>query len=283
MDYRGPSAEEMVRQRGPENPPRDWQKEDQAANWAREDARAARAEAIAAQNANQPKWQTIESGGDTYRWNANDPNAKPELFFDGPDAPTGPNVKGESDLRTEYNGINTVKDFGLQTQAYQRVLNSAKDPSPAGDLALIFNYMKVLDPGSTVREGEFATAQNSGSIPEQIWAQYNKAMTGERLVPEIRQDFVKRAGDLFKGAAELQGNTNQRYSDLATDYGYDPSRIVAKVPQIGVLDPSFKIEDYLASDGTQNKPLPVTNEADYQAIPKGAQYVDPEGNVRTKQ
>lgn len=33
----------------------------------------------------KPDWQTATSGGNTYRWNANDPNAKPELFIDGPD------------------------------------------------------------------------------------------------------------------------------------------------------------------------------------------------------
>jgi len=34
--------------------------------------------------------------------------------------------------------------------------------------------MKILDPGSVVREGEFATAQNSAGIPERIRAKYNR-------------------------------------------------------------------------------------------------------------
>lgn len=198
----------------------------------------------------------------------------------GGEAP--PDVKGESALRTELSGLNTTKDFGLQTGAYQRVLSSAKDPSPAGDLALIFNFMKVLDPGSTVREGEFATAQNSGSVPEQIWAMYNKTVSGERLVPEIRADFVKRAGELYQGAAGLQEGTNSRYSELATDYGYEPERIVAPIPKIGVLDPAFNLDEYLNPDGTQAKPLPVTNDAEFDALPSGARFIDPEGNERIK-
>lgn len=40
----------------------------------------------------QPDWQTLTDNGDTYRWNAADPNSRPELFFDGSepavDAPT---------------------------------------------------------------------------------------------------------------------------------------------------------------------------------------------------
>lgn len=196
-----------------------------------------------------------------------------------------PNFDDESKLRTEYGNTNTVKDFGLQTQAYQRVLDSAKDPSPAGDLALIFNYMKVLDPGSTVREGEFATAQNSGSLPEQIMSQYNKVLSGERLVPEIRKDFVNRAGQLFQGAAGLQQGTNDRYNGLAEGYGLDPARITAPIPQIGVLDPSFNIDEYLTQtpDGpVQTKPLPVTSDADYDALPSGAVFVGPDGQTRKK-
>lgn len=215
-----------------------------------------------------------------------DPNAgawiSPPTGADGMTA--APNVKGESDLRKEYGAIPTVKDFGLQTQAYQRVLDSARDPSAAGDLALIFNFMKVLDPGSTVREGEFATAQNSGSVPDQIMAQYNKVMSGERLVPEIRQDFVQRAGQLYEGAAGLQQGTNDRYSGLAEQYGYDPTRIVAPVPTIGVMDPKFNVQEYMTPQGTldPNKPLPVTNDAEYEAIPSGATFKAPDGSIRVK-
>ena len=54
-------------------------------------------------------------------------------------------------------------------EAYGRI-HAAKDapPSGASDIALLYGYMKVLDPGSTVREGEFATASNAGGIPDKI-------------------------------------------------------------------------------------------------------------------
>jgi len=111
------------------------------------------------------------------------------------------------------------KDFFAQKSAYNRILSSAQDPSAAGDLALIFNYMKVLDPGSTVREGEFATAQNSGSIGERITAQYNKVMSGERLAPEQRADFVDRATKLFTGAQQGQKQIDDTYRNRAAQYG----------------------------------------------------------------
>lgn len=100
-------------------------------------------------------------------------------------------------LRDEFN--ERTKEFQSVNSATQRVLDSAKSPSAAGDLALIFNYMKVLDPGSTVREGEFATAQNSSGIPERLRARYNSIVNGERLSDKQRNDFVSRAMKLRDG------------------------------------------------------------------------------------
>ena len=100
-----------------------------------------------------------------------------------------------SGLRKEFTAA--TKGFAEQNSAYGRVLASAQDPSAAGDLALIFNFMKILDPGSNVREGEFATARNAGSIPSRIRALYNKLKDGEQLDADQRADFVGRAGRLF--------------------------------------------------------------------------------------
>ncbi len=111
----------------------------------------------------------------------------------------------ENVLRDEVNKSSIP--FQQVNDSYGRILASAKDPSPAGDLALIFNYMKMLDPGSTVREGEFATAQNSGSLPEILRAKYNKIKNGKRLDPEQRADFVKRSGDLYKSQEQVYQKT----------------------------------------------------------------------------
>ena len=50
------------------------------------------------------------------------------------------------DARKEFTGLKPVKDFSEVSFAFSRIVRSAADPSPAGDLALIFNFMKVLDP-----------------------------------------------------------------------------------------------------------------------------------------
>jgi hypothetical protein len=130
----------------------------------------------------------------------------------------------EGKLRGEYRGLS--KTFLDVRDAHERIKESANDPSAAGDLALIFNYMKMLDPGSTVREGEFATAQNAAGIPERITAMYNKAISGERLAPATRADFVKRAGGLYKRQEATQKKNEKQYRTLAQRYKVNADRVV---------------------------------------------------------
>lgn len=130
----------------------------------------------------------------------------------------------ETTLRKEFQGV--TKDFREVRNAYDRVLRSAEDPSAAGDLALIFNYMKILDPGSVVREGEFATAANSGSIPSRITAKYNKILEGERLDSKMRDDFVTKAKSLYDGRKETYKKESESFIDLSRRYGLNPENVV---------------------------------------------------------
>lgn len=148
-----------------------------------------------------------------------------------PGAPTGPNidVEGESALRKEYTGRADVKSFKEQADAFTRIRAAAEQPDAAGDLALIFNYMKLLDPGSVVREGEFATAQNAAGIDERTRNVWNRLQSGERLSPEQRQEFVSRAGRIYESARTQNSNTERQYQDMAQQYGLDPQRSVPDV------------------------------------------------------
>ncbi len=119
----------------------------------------------------------------------------------------------ENNLRDDF--TKASGEFVDIRNAASRVFASAKDPSAAGDLALIFNYMKVLDPGSTVREGEFATAQNSGGVDDITVALYNKIRTGERLAGNVRDDFVDRTGRLFKASEAQQAQNVSNFTGLA--------------------------------------------------------------------
>lgn len=138
--------------------------------------------------------------------------------------------KRATTLRKEF--VANSKDFVKVRDSYNRIEASAKDPSPAGDLALIFNYMKVLDPGSTVREGEFATAESSGSVPSRISAKYNKILEGERLAPEQRKDFLKRSKSLYNEQLVSQKRLAKNYKGLARRAGAKEEDVLLELANI---------------------------------------------------
>lgn len=132
--------------------------------------------------------------------------------------------KNAGPLRKEF--IGQSKEYVTVRDSYKRIEAAAEDPSAAGDLALIFNYMKVLDPGSVVRESEFATAQNAAGVPERIRAQYNRILNGERLSPETRADFVSRAGKLYDSMEKNHMKLRDEYDRISRGLGVEPSNVV---------------------------------------------------------
>jgi len=142
------------------------------------------------------------------------------------------NFTQENQLRTQYLG--QIKDFKTVRDSFSRLKASAKDPSAAGDLALIFNYMKILDPGSTVREGEFATAQNAAGVDQRTIALYNKISKGERMSTAQRADFLDRAGRLYGSQEDVYKKEAKEFKRVAEKAGLDPDQVVLDM----VLDQS---------------------------------------------
>lgn len=147
--------------------------------------------------------------------------------------------QGESPAeKTAFANANTLRDefntraapFIAVRDGQRRVLSayeSAKtDKSGAADMALIYGYMKVLDPGTGVKEGEYATAQNAGSIPDWVRAKYNAAITGQKLSDDVRNKIVKASVGLYQKADVAHRNTEAQYEGLAKRYKLDPANVI---------------------------------------------------------
>lgn len=135
------------------------------------------------------------------------------------------------------------KDFTDTLRAYQRVEDAVKDPSAAGDIAALFGYMKMLDPGSVVRESEFATAQNAAGVPEQIRNTWNRLMSGKRLGEEgspTREDIADRARRLVKGQLGQHEQVEGEFKRIAGKRRGDPGEVVPDL--VGALRQTIKAQ-----------------------------------------
>ena len=111
--------------------------------------------------------------------------------------------------------------------------------------------MKILDPGSTVREGEFANAQNSAGVPDIIRAQYNRIASGKRLSGPQRKDFVGRANKLFDKRQMQYKKTAKEYEKLSKRYGLSPENIVL---DLDIIE-DIKTEDIESSQPSTTQPV----------------------------
>lgn len=172
---------------------------------------------------------------------------------------------GEDSLRKEFNSL--TQDFRVVSSSYQKILDVSKNPSPAGDISLIYGIMKLNDPGSTVREGERADAANAGNVPERIRSAYNKLLTNDgQLSENQRKDFIDQAKALYSGQERMYKRTEATYRGIAKDRNYNPNRVglgetftVSADEAVATPKPSTSLgtpttaEDYLASImGTNN-------------------------------
>lgn len=143
----------------------------------------------------------------------------------------------EDKLRKEYEAL--ISDVIKVESAYRRI--EAVDDSAAGDLAMIFNFMKMLDPGSVVRESEFATAQNSAGVPDRIRNTYNRALEGTRLAPDQRVDFKAQAEQLMAAATLRRQEVIPGFERIVENRGLNANNVF-------LIDPNAPEEDVTQTD-----------------------------------
>lgn len=175
-------------------------------------------------------------------WKVEDREDEQEHDFDmlGVKAAAEGGFSDTNQLRNQYLG--QVKTFADVRDAFGRINQIEKyvtslppeTKSPASDISLVFNFMKMNDPSSTVREGEYATAQQAGSISSKVLNIYNGLLSGESLTPEQRKDFLSAARNLYVSQERSYGNTLDFYRGEAQRSGLDPSSI----PDLRVADPN---------------------------------------------
>ena len=147
--------------------------------------------------------------------------------------------EAEAKFRKEYS--DQTKGYQEVKSAYGRILAVSDPKSPdeeaAADLALIFNFMKMQDPGSTINSGEFANAQNAAGVPDRIKNMYNKLITGGRLNPSQRNAFKGQAKNLYEVAGQNEAIVRKGIERIATGYGlktenifYTPTEVAPAAP-----------------------------------------------------
>lgn len=150
-----------------------------------------------------------------------------------------PKDPDSSKLRKEFDSLPEVKSFKDVSIGMDKIRTAAKSGTAPGDMALIFAFMKILDPGSSVKEGEYASAKNAQGVPDKVLTAYNNAKDGQILSPAARAEFLKSSEELYETERARYSAAAQRYRGLAEKQKMAP--------------------DDVAMDRVDDKPEPMVN------------------------
>ena len=179
--------------------------------------------------------------------------------------PVEDRAKAEDSLRAEYDKKMT---FAKKRRASFEDIKSSLGGGGASDLALIFNYMKVLDPGVSVMEGDVRNVSNASGMMDSLITAYKDVFNsdGDKFRDKAeRNKFLIQAQKLSKKADEEAAIDIKKLKHIATvrklnhSTIFDPDRPSAEIDEnvdklpvfngLNVTMPSGKV--FIAKDQAQ--------------------------------
>ena len=120
-------------------------------------------------------------------------------------------------LRKEFNNLDTVETYRSMQDYYDKLLK-ANNWTAAWDMAMVFNFMKMLDPNSVVREWEYASAAATRWLGSTLIQYFKKVDSWEILTKSQREDFINIAKDYLQWAADRYNRDLKQYRTYITKW-----------------------------------------------------------------
>jgi hypothetical protein len=128
--------------------------------------------------------------------------------------------ENEMALGSKFKAEPIYKDFNDMKSAFGQVVSSLSAGTPIGDVAGATKIMKLLDPGSVVRESELAIAMQASGRMDRLQNYFNNFMTGQKLTPTQRDDFKALANELYAAAGDAYNKKRKEYEDFGNAYQF---------------------------------------------------------------
>jgi hypothetical protein len=123
-----------------------------------------------------------------------------------------------TDLKKQFGGEPIYKEFaGMQT-AYSQVTSAIKQGTPIGDTAAATKIMKLLDPGSVVRETELGMAMAATGKMDRLKNYMDLYISGKKLTDSQRVEFQSLADQLYNAAATAYNSKRGEYERIGKGF-----------------------------------------------------------------
>jgi len=170
----------------------------------------------------------------------------------------------EEKLRKEFQA--RTKVYGELGTTYQNIKSSSEAKNGPGDIALITGFQKMLDPGSVVRETEFATGRDTAGLYQRLLNESQKLQSGQlfALDSKQRQEYVNLAKQYLESAQKKAGEDKKALGVVVKNYKLNPENVFG--PEVtggggrGVVNPPVPSPNSVIVNGqTFNRPANFTD------------------------
>ncbi len=138
-------------------------------------------------------------------------------------------------LRGDFRGEPVYKAHQEMQSAYSQIQQSLKQANPIGDVAAATKIMKLLDPGSVVRESELGISMAATGMLDRVTNYAGNIINGTKLTPKQRIEFQSLADALYGESVSQYNNKRKEYQGIAERNG-------------------LNVPDVLGGESTQPKP-----------------------------
>lgn len=128
--------------------------------------------------------------------------------------------ENEMSLAKAFKAEPIYKDYSDMKSAFGQVVSSLSQGTPIGDVAGATKVMKLLDPGSVVRESELGIAMAASGRMDRLNNYFNNMMTGQKLTPTQREDFKALSNELYAAAGDAYNKKRQEFQGFGQAYGF---------------------------------------------------------------
>ncbi len=133
----------------------------------------------------------------------------------------------EVTLAQNLEGSQAAKDMQSVAQSMAKIQSGVSKPNPTDDIATVYNIVKMLDPGSVVREGEIDILRAAQGPAAKYASMWNNLISQQGVLsPEMRSQIYDSAVKQFNATKEAYDNSAQFYRERAAAYGLNPQLVV---------------------------------------------------------
>jgi hypothetical protein len=159
-------------------------------------------------------------------------------------------------LRSDFRSEPIYKAHQEMQSAYSQIGAGLKAGTPVGDLAAATKIMKLLDPGSVVRESELGMAMSASGLGDRLANYAQNVISGNKLTPQQRTEFKALADALYSESVNQYNAKQSEYKQIADRNQLNAVDVVGSQAQLPKPPASANSTSKANNQGFSIRPIP---------------------------